>query len=756
MSANVVPLRPAYGASPEAWAHFELLVGAADLLPVVSNPNAVISEQSTLKTLGKTPSVYNQNRRVAGLPGWSKKVSTPAEVERWSREPDYGICIQTRRVRALDIDVDDPALADAIGALAREFLGVGPAGLPVRWRPDTGKRLLAFECPGQLTKRSFKVDGGLVELLCDGQQFVAAGTHSSGSRYVWSDGWGVEGLPEAFGTVGQDRLEAAWAALVEQFALAPATEGEAGADRSRPDFEAEDAVADYLHDQGLVLSEQGEKLFVACPWKAGHTSDSGISETCWLRAGTRGFERGHFQCMHASCAARADEDFLDAVGFRVSAFRNLDEDRGIGLSDDATVPMQASVGPPDPFNIAGEWPRLKRDGNGRIEAVIGNVELALARPDMCKAILRFDLFRDELMVEWEDDRVVRPLTDADAVRLRVELEARGFKPIGRELMRDGLLLQARDNTFDSAQEWLAGLPAWDGVERVETSVSAFLAAADSPYTRAVGRYLWTALAGRVMDPGCKADMALVLQGAQGIRKSTAVAALAPDRSMFREVSLHALDADLSRKLRGCVVAEMAELRGLRGRESEAIKAWIAQQEERWVPKFHERETAFRRRCVLVGTSNPEDILDDETGERRWLPVACLGDLDVEGLVAARDQLWAEGLLMWRLGGVDWRDAEMLARYEHETFKVRDDWTVAIARWLDTPAFGTPAEMGVQSYHDRGWVTGLEVAQGALGVQTAQVSPALTKRVGKAMRGLGWRARGQRIDGKAIWAWVREG
>ena len=173
-----------FGATPEDWAHFDLVLGlTADLLPVVSNPNAKISGLSSLKALGKSPSLYNRSGEAVGLPRWTSRITTAKEIAEWAKQPDYGICIQTRNVRAIDIDVDDPRKAAAIVDRLQESAG---QQLPRRWRENSGKCLLVAVVPGVIQKRSIKVDGGQVEFLGTGQQFVAIGTHPSGVRYQWS------------------------------------------------------------------------------------------------------------------------------------------------------------------------------------------------------------------------------------------------------------------------------------------------------------------------------------------------------------------------------------------------------------------------------------------------------------------------------------------------------------------------------------------------------------------------------------------
>jgi len=118
-----------HGATKDNWLTLDLILGlGADLLPVVSNPNATISAKSTMKALGKTPSLYNRDRNAVGIAKWTDKFSTSAEIEKWSKEPDYGICIQTRRVRALDVDVTD---ATASATIKKFILDRYPASLSV-------------------------------------------------------------------------------------------------------------------------------------------------------------------------------------------------------------------------------------------------------------------------------------------------------------------------------------------------------------------------------------------------------------------------------------------------------------------------------------------------------------------------------------------------------------------------------------------------------------------------------------------------
>ena len=193
-----------WGASTSDWDHFDLVLGlGADLLPVVSNPTAQISAQSKIKDIGKTPSRYNKAGKAVGITDWTAKQASFQEITLWASKPDYGICLQTREVRAFDIDVPDPQASKALVDFISNFL---MRQLPMRQRSNSGKTLLAFRLSGEIAKRTIPVQGGVIEFLGTGNQFVAIGTHPSGVHYDWAGG-----LPYEIPEISLVEFEEVWA-----------------------------------------------------------------------------------------------------------------------------------------------------------------------------------------------------------------------------------------------------------------------------------------------------------------------------------------------------------------------------------------------------------------------------------------------------------------------------------------------------------------------------------------------------------------
>lgn len=384
---------------------------------------------------------------------------------------------------------------------------------------------------------------------------------------------------------------------------------------------------------------------------------------------------------------------------------------------------------------------------GYIAATLPNVVDALNSSES-SIHLRYDEFLGRPVIG--DGKHWRPIDDSDQALLRCEFERRGFKPIPAEIMKSAITVATRDNRFDSGIEWGNTL-VWDGVPRVAGALHRYYRTADTPYTRACSLYLFTALAGRLMDPGCQADMALILSGLQGARKTSAISALAPLPETFATLSLGTRDEDTSRLLRGTLVGELGEMRGRGQRDTESIREWITRRTEVWVEKYDRYTTRFPRRCVFVASINGTEALDDPEGERRWLPMV-VGDVDVEGLQRDVQQLWAEGVHLWRQGGIQWREAERLARAEHGAFKVVDELDQAVQDWLHACPQALPhgeTETGRPRGDDP--FTMLQLCKG-LGFTLDRVDDKLQRRLAKILKSYNYITSTQRVDGKVMRRW----
>lgn len=715
-----------WGAQPAEWRKFIDLGLTKDLLPVVSNPESPIASYSTMKAIGKTPSVYNSKREVVGVGGWTKKDTFPNQVEGWQEEPDYGICIQTRRVRALDIDVDDKDKAAAIRNFIHDWLTFW---LPQRYREDSGKCLLAFYLDGDYGKRTVKVDGGMVEFLATGQQFIAAGTHPSGARYLWTE-------YEDFQTLGGVEFEDLWFALCEEFGTAAPSERR-GARTYQYEGEHTDDTSQFLIAEGRVHgSGRDGQVFIECPFEASHSTPSNGTDTAYFPAGSGGYERGHFVCLHASCAGKCDEDFLDAFGVRVARFDIVE-----------ITEEQAD------YEEKNKKPLWTLNKQLQPQASLYNIRMALEFPNIAKCIPAYDSFRDEIIFYSADRKQWRRESDEFFIELRMRFEAvYGFEPVGREKIRDAVLWVAKNNKVDTATEWLNG-QEWDGTERIESFMTDYLGCPDTAYTRAVSLYLWTGLAGRVLEPGLKADMIPVLKSPEGYKKSSAIEAMAPTPDEFVEIDFSERDADLARKMRGKLVAEIAELRGLRTRELDGILAWCSRRFEEWIPKYREFSTSFPRRLMFIATTNEQEFLDGVREHRRWLPITVAGHADVAAIKRDRKLLWAEARERFKTDGLLFEKAEKLGKLNRSDYMIVDSWQDAILEWLETPdqldGEGKPS--------DGEFIRTLDIARYALAIDPRNLKRLDEMRIGAVMRGLGYESARvyDKTVKKQIRAWKKE-
>lgn len=246
-----------------------------------------------------------------------------------------------------------------------------------------------------------------------------------------------------------------------------------------------------------------------------------------------------------------------------------------------------------------------------------------------------------------------------------------------------------DRSYHPIREFIANLPAWDGLERVDTLLIDYLAAEDTPYVRAVTRKTLCAAIKRVLVPGSKFDSMLVLNGPQGVGKSTLIAKLAGEWFSDSLNLSDTKDKTAAEKLQGYWILEIGELAGLRKAEVETLRSFLSRQNDIYRAAFGKRATPHLRQCVFFGTTNAESgYLRDTTGNRRFWPVKTPGGGKKHSWELTEEdirQVWAEVLVYVERGEKLYLDASMetLAKVEQREAMESDEREGLVRLYLDT-------------------------------------------------------------------------
>jgi predicted P-loop ATPase len=279
----------------------------------------------------------------------------------------------------------------------------------------------------------------------------------------------------------------------------------------------------------------------------------------------------------------------------------------------------------------------------------------------------------------------RAATDADITQLQRHLQRHcGMSRVGRDACQRGAESVGHANGYHPIRRYLETLQ-WDGMPRLDTWLCTCFGAPDDEYTRLVGRMWPIAMVARVYEPGCQCDYMPVLEGKQGLMKSTALRMLAGD-AWFSDQPLD-LKNDLraaNQHLPGNWIIEIGELQSFKGTTLETIKTFITQRVSRYLRRHAHNESREPRQCLFVGTTNESVYLYDATGNRRFWPVL-VTVIDLAAIRAIRDQLFAEAIDRYRTGEHWWPDRETeerLFKPEQDARHDDDSWTQFIVPYLE--------------------------------------------------------------------------
>jgi predicted P-loop ATPase len=323
-----------------------------------------------------------------------------------------------------------------------------------------------------------------------------------------------------------------------------------------------------------------------------------------------------------------------------------------------------------------------------------------------------------------------------------------LRRLSSDALSKAVLLVADDCRYHEVRDYLQELK-WDGEPRIGRWLFAYLGAEPTPYAEAVGAKWLVGAVARAMRPGCKMDNVLILEGLQGVGKSTALKLLF--QPWFTDAAFEIGSTDGYQIMRGMWGVELAELDSFGRAEASRSKAFFTRSEDKYRNPYGRKPVTIQRTCVFAGSVNHSTYFSDDTGNRRYWPVkvaAGKGVMQLDDLAKDRDQLWAEALHQFNAGFEFWVRASEQALYEgeQEARAFGDAYEARIKRWLANPN-ETDGPINVVRLD--------QIMHRALGMEPAKMTPAEQRRVGRIMAAIGWE-REREAAGDRLWHYVRPG
>ncbi|MFV0382342.1 MAG: VapE domain-containing protein [Breznakia sp.] len=346
------------------------------------------------------------------------------------------------------------------------------------------------------------------------------------------------------------------------------------------------------------------------------------------------------------------------------------------------------------INKDEEWIKeLTLENNGEFEATISNFVIIMRNdPNLKDSIGGVDEFAQKVVKRgklpwWDYDPYKPGWTDDDDAGMRLYLEST-YGLYGRNNIYDAQRIVHRQNAWHPLRDYLDSLE-WDGIERLDTTFIDYLGVEDNEYSRMATRKSLTAAVKRVYEPGCKFDYMVVLYGPQGVGKSYIIYRLSKMQTWFTDNVKTFKGKEAHEAIQGKWLCELGELSALKRSDIEISKQFISMQSDTYRKAYDRNPTDNPRTCIFFGTTNKQEFLKDNTGNRRYWP------LDVNILLASKDlfkdltdyeidQIWAEAKYRYEQKESMWlgKELEKVAMGHQEAHREEDYRKELIIEYLD--------------------------------------------------------------------------
>lgn len=356
-----------------------------------------------------------------------------------------------------------------------------------------------------------------------------------------------------------------------------------------------------------------------------------------------------------------------------------------------------------PGKVDGLWDAtlLRKEGTGPLLAELHNVRMILSHHEAWRDVIWHDQFAHRVMKskpppfqgatagEWSDfdDSMSTDWLSSKCgiLKLKSSLVAEGVHTVARlnarnplvEYLRECKKKWEKDGSKKRIDTWLATYLGAGGSEDDSEADNARL----EEYHKLIGRMWFKGAVARALQPGVKFDYVLILEGHQGLGKSSALAILGGDWAMDTPFSLS--DKEGWETLQGTWIVEIAELDAMNKADVRTAKTFFSRKKDRFRLPFARRSAEFLRTCVFAGSTNENEYFRDRTGNRRYLPAHCRRDFSRAELERDRDFLFGEAVAAFEAGERLYflADEERKVRFEQRRRMRQDPWYGDIARFL---------------------------------------------------------------------------
>lgn len=460
------------------------------------------------------------------------------------------------------------------------------------------------------------------------------------------------------------------------------------------------AIAKFLPDVYTQTAKENRYTYAAGSTAAGlvvydgdvfaysnHSTDPAGGQLCNAFDLVRLHKFGHLDDGHEDKSGR------DAPSYKAMAtFASEDQSVSLTLANDtrarAVLDFEADL-PED--DTDDSWKaKLVRGENGDVKPLITNAVLILENEPALQGI-RYNELSNGIEVKgklpWP--RPNKYWRDADDAQLYTWVADRYGVQFPENRFSKALTTVTDKRRFNPLREYVQQLPEWDGVPRADTLLIDYLGAPDTEYTRVVTRKTLVGAIQRVLQPGCKFDTVLVLDGKPGIGKSTLLRKLG-GKWFSDSLSLaDTRDKTAAEKLQGVWIMEIGEMQGTRKADVDIMKGFISRQVDEYRAAYGRVVERHPRTCIICGTTNSTTgFLRDTTGNRRFWPVTVNGGgrLSVWDMTEdTRAQIWAETMILVAEGETSYLDAAMeleAAKMQREAIEY-DDREGEVIDYLET-------------------------------------------------------------------------